>query len=149
LAADAADLVVNLSGARKWLRVEARIAGYSTPGVARLRFNGDTGSNYSYARTDDAGALNTGTSQDGIRVARTVTAGPRYFTVNIRNVAAQSKVVILEGTSGESALEAPVINHVRGVWGNTAGQITSLTVNSGSAGNLLLSGSEVSVWGTN
>jgi hypothetical protein len=79
------------------------------PGVAKLRFNSDIEDNYSFARIDDAGGVNTGTTQDGIRVARSNTAGPRYFTADIRNVAAQAKAVILEGASGESVSTAPVI----------------------------------------
>ncbi|MDQ2978974.1 MAG: hypothetical protein M3R62_07120 [Acidobacteriota bacterium] len=138
-----------LSSAKKFLRIDARIAGYSASATARLRFNGDTGNNYSYARTDDDGGLNTGTAQSGIRVADTSITGPRYFTANVRNVSAQGKTVILEGASNsESAATAPTINHVRGVWGNTAAQITSVTLNSGTGGVNLLAGTEIWVWGS-
>ena len=40
------------------------------------------------------------------------------------------------------------INHVRGVCGNTIDQISSVTLNSGSGANLLLSGTEIAVWGS-
>ena len=68
---------------------------------------------------------------------------------NVRNVSNQGKIVILEGASNsESSDTAPTINAVRGVWGNTSAQITSVTLNSGS-GNNLLSGTEMWVWGSN
>jgi hypothetical protein len=140
---------VTLSSAKKWLRIEVRIAGSSNnSNTARLRFNGDTGTNYTYARSDGVAAVTTGTTVDGIRVAQTTITGPRYFTANVRNVSAEGKVVILEGASGsESAATAPTINHVRGVWANTTAQITSVTLNSGGSANLL-SGTEISVWGS-
>lgn len=140
-----------LSSAKKWLRIEARIAGCSAGcgGTARLRFNGDVATNYSYARSDEVAAVTTGTSQSGIRMAQTVITGPRYFTADVRNVLAQAKVVILEGASGsESAGTAPTINHARGVWGNTSAQITSVTLNSGGGGDNLLAGTEIWVWGS-
>jgi hypothetical protein len=135
--------------AKKWLRIEARIAGNSGgTSTPKLRFNGDTGTNYSWARSDGVAAVTTGTAQDGIRVAQTTITGPRYFTANVRNVSAQAKVVIVEGASGsESAGTAPTINHARGVWGNTSAQITSVTLNSGSS-DLLLAGTEMWVWGS-
>ncbi len=125
-----------------------RIAGYSGASIASLRYNGDTGNNYSFARIDDDGGLRTGTTQSGIPVADTSITGPGYFTANVRNVATQGKVVILEGASNsESAGTAPTINKVRGVWANTTAQITSVILNSGSGVNLL-SGTEMSVWGS-
>jgi len=149
LGLDAFDLTVPLSSAKRWLRIDVRISGYTFAGVAKLRFNSDTGTNYSWARSDGVAAVSTNTLQDGIRVAVTAIAGSRYFAANVRNVSTQGKVVILEGSSGsESAATAPTINHVRGVWGNTTAQITSVTLNSGSATNLLLSGTEIWVWGS-
>ena len=137
---------MNLSSAKKWLRIEARIAGYSSNSIARLRFNGDTGGNYSWSRSDGIAAVDTLTGDSGIRVAQTSITGSRYFTASVRNVSNQGKVVILEGASNsESSGTAPTINHVRGVWGNTAAQITSVTLNSNSN---LTSGTEIWVWGS-
>ncbi len=148
LGSNGTDLTVNLSSAKKWLRIEARIAGYSSGGgIALLRFNGDTGSNYSFSRSDGVAAVTTGTSQSGIPVAQTSINGPRYFMANVRNVSNQGKVVILEGASNsESASTAPTINHVRGIWANTSAQITSVRLNGG--GVNLLSGTEIWVWGS-
>lgn len=138
-----------MSSAKKFLRIDARIAGYSALSTARLRFNGDTGGNYSFSRSDGVAAVSTSTSTNGIRVAQTDQTAPRYFSANVRNVSTQGKVVILEGASGsESAATAPTINHVRGVWGNTAAQITSVTLNSGSGATNLLAGTEIWVWGS-
>jgi hypothetical protein len=147
LGANATDLTVTLSSAKKWLRIELRIAGYTGTAIALLRFNGDTGTNYSFARSDGIAAVTTGTSQNGVPVAQTAIAGTRYSTVTVRNVATQSKVLILEGSSGsESATSAPTINHVRGVWANTTDQITSVTLNGG--GVNLKTGTEISIWGS-
>ena len=110
---------MNLSSAKKWLRIVVRIAGYSGGGTARLRFNGDTGSNYSQSRSDDFGSPSAATAQSGIRVANTGITGPCFFTAMIRNVSSQGKTVILEGMSNsESSGTAPTINTVRGVWGS-------------------------------
>jgi hypothetical protein len=140
---------VTLSSAKRWLRIDVRIAGYSGGGIAKLRFNSDTGTNYAFARSDGNANVTSTTSTDGIRVAQTSTTASRYFTANVRNVSSQGKAVILEGSSAsESAGTAPTINHVRGVWDNTSTQITSVTLNSGS-GVLLLAGTEIWVWGSN
>lgn len=140
---------MTLSSAKRWLRIEARIAAYSGGSIAKLRFNGDTGSNYAFARSDGNANVTSAAPTDGIRVAQGAITASRYFTANVRNVSSQGKVVILEGLSGsESAATVPTINHVRGVWDNTSAQITSVTLNSGSGVNLL-AGTEIWVWGSN
>jgi len=146
LGADNTDLTVTLSSAKRYLRIEARIAGYGGNSVAKLRFNGDTGNNYAFARSDGIAAVSSTASTSGISVAQTAISGPRYFSASVRNVSSQAKVVILEGSSGsESAGTVPTINHVRGVWGNTSAQITSVNLNSGAN---LLAGTEIWVWGS-
>jgi hypothetical protein len=81
-------------------------------------------------------------------VANTSITGTRYFTAKVRNVSSQGKSVILEGMSNaESSGTAPTINSVRGVWGNTSAQITSVTLNSGGGFNLL-AGTEMWIWGS-
>jgi hypothetical protein len=144
--------------------VQAQISGYftfvppspytsGTSGVAHLALEvlpiGNSSPNLfqdSLPYWIDSVAVDTTTGDSGIRVAQTGITGSRYFTANVRNVAAQAKVVILEGSSGsESASTAPTINHVRGVWGNLIDQIISVTVNSGAN---LLAGTEIWVWGS-
>ncbi|MFN0006764.1 MAG: DNRLRE domain-containing protein [Planctomycetota bacterium] len=146
LGANAANLTVSGLAPKRRLLIEARIAGYSVADVAMIRFNADTGSNYSFVRQDNNSAVTSGTFQSGIRVAQLAATGPRHLTALVRNVVNQAKVVILEGASGsESAATVPRINHVRGVWGNTSVQINSVTLNSA---NILLAGTEISVWGS-
>lgn len=136
--------------ARRYLRIECRIAGYNTSAIALLRFNGDTGGNYSFVRSDNTTAVSSGTGQTGIRVAQTAITGTRYFTANIRNVSNQAKVVILEGSSNsEQQNQAPTINHVRGVWDNNNSQITSITLNGGGTTTTLTAGTEIYVYGSN
>lgn len=148
LGANASDLTVSGLTAKKYLRIEVRIAGYSANSTARLRFNDDTGANYSFRRQDNNSATSSGTAQSGISVAQASITGSNFFSADIRNLATQAKTVVLEGMSGsESASVAPTINRVRGVWGNTSSQITSITVNSGGSVNLL-AGTEIIVWGS-
>ena len=149
LSADASDLTVNIAP-RTWLKIEVRIAGYSASAIAFIRFNGDTGNNYSFARSDNTTAVTTGVSQSGIRVAQTSITGNRFFVAEVRNVATQGKAVILSGSSNtESSGAIPTINHVRGVWGNTVSRITSVTINSGAGGTNLLAGTQMTIWGSN
>ena len=148
LAANATDLTISGLPNRPSLRIEVRIAGYSATSNARLRFNGDVANDYAYSAVNNGSTPTTGTSQSGIRVAEANYTGPSYFTATIRNVATQSKMVVIEGLVGtESALTVPTTTDVRGLWADTTNAISSITVNSGGAVTLL-AGTEIRVWGS-
>ena len=55
-------------------------------GISRLRFNGDSGNNYSWATKADNATVTTATLSSGIDVAQTSIVGPRYFSAIVRNV---------------------------------------------------------------
>ncbi|MGH3117542.1 MAG: hypothetical protein ACRDQ2_10625, partial [Gaiellales bacterium] len=134
---------------RKHLQIRVRIAGYSGSSIARLRFNGDTGSNYSDKRQDDAGAPVANTTTSGIRLAAASLSGAHGIMVcDVINVATRAKSLIGEGhSSSESAAAAPVLHRSAGVWQNTTSQINSVTLNVGSGGGNLLAGTEIVVFG--
>jgi hypothetical protein len=135
---------------RKHLQIRIRIAGYSSSGTARIRFNGDNGNNYSDTRQDGNSAPVSQTNQSGIRVAATETSSPRGIIVfDVINEATRAKSAIGRGHStSESASIAPIINQSAGVWANTTAAIDTVTLNVGGGGGNLLAGTEVTVFGS-
>ncbi|MEK6328830.1 MAG: hypothetical protein AABM66_15100, partial [Actinomycetota bacterium] len=151
LSTAASDVTVSGLPPRKHLQIRIRIAGYSSSGIARLRFNGDTGTNYSDKRQDDAAAVVSSTSTNGIRVAAAGTSAARGIIVfDVINEATRAKSAIGQGHStSEVATIAPILNRSAGVWANTTSQIDSVTLNVGTGGGNLLAGTEVTVFGSN
>lgn len=132
---------------RKYLRIIfSRI---DTGGAVNgfIRFNNDSGANYS-SRFSDAGAADTTTvSQTSARVHNSV-ASPGHSVVDVVNVAAHEKVFSFfasdRGTAG--AGNAPGRIEGSGKWANTADAITRVDVINTAAGDFA-TGSEVIVLG--
>lgn len=139
-----------------FLLVHVRIVGYSAGSVARLQFNGDTGTTaYAYAVQEWTGAATpvaTGASgiaaaAAGINVAVTAQVARALITFWIRNVAGQLHGINFHGGSGsEAAATAPVSVLGSGIWTTTT-QITRITLDVGSGGGTLTAGTAVDVFG--
>ena len=140
------NLSVTLSSSKRWLHVVGWISSNNAPAVQRLQFNGDAGNNYSFSRSDGTAAVTTGTTIAGISIAQAPVTSSRFFTAHISNLQLTGKVVILEGSTGNAVSGvAPVINHVRGVWGNNTNLISSVALNTTGQ---MQPGTELFVWGT-
>jgi len=148
-----AQLVSPVFDSTSWnyLAVMVRIAGYSSTAVARLRFNGDTGTTaYTLSVMEGATAPTTQVSGTaaGIQLATTAQVARALIgPIWIRNVTGQVHGITWTGSSGsESAATAPAVVQGAGVWTNTA-KITQITLDVGSGGGTLNAGTAMDVYG--
>lgn len=152
LGANGANILVTLAVSKKFLRIYARIAGYSGNNIARWRFNGDTANNYSSVASEPADAVHTATiNTSGILVGEVAQTTPRALLVVDVVKEATNRVGKVRGhgiDDSEAAGTAVAMTNHGGIWANTASLITSVTLNEGATGgNNLTTGSWVAVWG--
>lgn len=135
--------------AKKNLKVE--IYTINTGGVvnAKMQFNSDTGSNYSYRYNADGGSNTTANSQTEIDLRMGELNGPAYSSTVIFNLSGQEKLsmtdVVNANTSGPGSYPSWYV--ISGIWSNTSAQITSINLLKSAAGSFA-SGSYITVYGT-
>lgn len=141
-------ITVSSIPARKYLMVIIEVV--STGGTVNtsITFNGDTGANYAFRVSTDGAADSSATSTTSINTVSTASATPIFAVANVRNIAAQEKLVyaysIGQNTAGAANL--PIRRELAGKWANTAAQITTVTVTNTGTGDYAI-GSEVIVLG--
>lgn len=141
-------ITVSSIPARKYLMVIIEVV--STGGTVNtsITFNGDTGANYAFRVSTDGAADSSATSTTSINTVSTASATPIFAVANVRNIAAQEKLVyaysIGQNTAGAANL--PIRRELAGKWANTAAQITTVTVTNTGTGDYAI-GSEVVVLG--
>ena len=135
--------------AKKYLWVQAYITGTSASANALMRFNSDSGANYSDRGSIDGAADGTNTGSAFINTDQIVGTLPRFLNAFIINNSANEKLVISnminQGTAGAGT--APQRNEIVGKWDNTASQITNVSLNTITA-NTYSTGSIIKVWGS-
>ena len=134
--------------AKKYLWVQGYIINSGTTRV-QLRYNGDTGSNYSNRGSNNGSADSTNTSMDRNYIQEDPTASPVFFNAFIINNSANEKLGIVHtmerGTAGAGTIGARRETVVK--WANTAAQITSISILQDQSGDMA-SGSIMKVWGS-
>jgi len=134
--------------AKKYLWVQ--FYGTQTSGAfARLNFNSDTGSNYSYRYSINGGADATGTSQArGVVQFGTAGALPYFTNMFIINNSANEKLIIQHAVFQNTAGAGTAPQRLEQVqkWSNTSAQITKITATA-NTGNFTAGG--MKVWGAN
>lgn len=143
-------ITVNNIPARKYLIILANLTATGGNINALVRFNNDTGNNYSRRVSDNGAADSTATSASSIGAIDAVADGPVNVRMLTTNVAAQEKIIEFQGyrrgTAG--AGNAPARREGLGKWANTSDQITRVDVINDSTGDFAI-GSEVVVLGHN
>lgn len=141
-------ITLNPIAARKYLRIIVIASATGGTINARLRFNNDSGANYSERSSANGGADGTAVSQTSMGLSATASAADRIFEGDIRNIAAQEKLLmgttVEQGTAGaaNTTSRAEIANK----WANTANQITRIDVINTGTGDFAI-GSEVVVLG--
>ena len=134
--------------AKKYLWVQGYIINSGTTRV-QLRYNGDTGSNYSNRGSNNGSADSTNTSMDRNYIQEDPSAFPVFFNAFIINNSANEKLGIVHtmerGTAGAGTIGARRETVVK--WANTAAQITSISILQDQSGDMA-SGSIMKVWGS-
>jgi hypothetical protein len=135
------------------LKILIRVAGYSASSVARLRFNGDSGTtNYSYSVSENFSAPTTSTSgtASGVNLATTTGSSQSDIEVVILNSAGIEKGIFWQGVCNSLvAGTAPAILLGSGIWANTAVAVNQITLDAGTGGGNLNAGTGISVFGCN
>lgn len=135
--------------AMTYLRIE--VFAISTGGTINtsIRFNNDTGNNYSYRNSQNGAADTTGSSQSAIVLGGTA-AQLSYSCAEVVNVAAQEKLLNFQQVFSGTAGAANVVNRSEGggKWANTADLITRVDSFNGGTGDYN-TGSMLVVFGHN
>jgi len=142
---DSSNLTTGTFTAKKYLMVKL---GVYTGGTTdhRLRFNGDSGSNYSNIRSDGGGSGSDSTSQSSIPYDRA--NKDNLSTIFIINKSDKEKLALNETISGAGtgASTAPGRREMCYKWANTSAQITEISLLKNS-GTDLISPSFIQVFG--
>lgn len=133
--------------ARKYLRVYISIV---TSGATNLkiRYNGDTGANYSTRVSTDFNTGGTAVSGNEHGLVSTAVAQTKFAVLDIVNISALEKYVSATciESGGAGASNAPGTREGFMKWANTSAQISSITVFNDGAGDYL-AGTEIVVLG--
>jgi hypothetical protein len=135
--------------AKKYLWVQVYTKNSGTINHA-IRYNSDTGSNYSFRRNQDGGSDITDVNQSNDPTISMSSLGgfPLFANLFIINNSAQEKLsiahTIMQNTAG--AGNAPIRREGVAKWANTSSQITQITVTNGDPGSYD-TGSIIKVWG--
>lgn len=113
-----------------------------------LRFNNDSGTNYSITYSQNYGALTTTTSQTSISVASAASLGCHEGEAKISNYSTQRKMVRAVAVSDANlgAANGSTQIDVTGKWANTSAQITRIDLINSSTGDFDI-GSELVILG--
>lgn len=141
---------LTLSGlpTKKYLIVEIymRPTGSAVPSI---RFNNDSGTNYTFRYSFNGGVDNTITSTTAIDTSEVSNSTGFYVRIFIINISAQEKLCIVHsiGQNTAGASTAPSRTEIVGKWTNTASQINEVDVIINGSGNWT-SGDNISVYGS-
>ena len=129
------------------LRIEIHAPASGTLDMCYLRFNNDSGSNYSVSKSNNGAGTDSNNSITGILWQTNSGAYDQYATFTVYNNTSKEKLVILqqmETLSGAS--NAPERKELTGKWSNTSAQITRVDAVNGGSGDFA-TGSKVTVFG--
>lgn len=144
-------ITVSSIPARKYLKILVYAAASGGTLVGTMRFNNDSGANYSQRYSDNGGADSALTSSSNmvIRPGTTVSGGSQYCEVEVINVATYSKFVrgsAVGEITGTGAGNAPSRLEGGWKWANTADQINRVDYINSGTGDFAI-GSEVIILG--
>jgi hypothetical protein len=147
---DASSLSTGTITAKKYLWVQFLVEVDTTNDDCYVRFNSDTGSNYSWRRSTEGGADSTSTSKTSWDPEGSLqTSQPMFVNMFVVNNTSNEKLgiahTIRSNTAG--AGNAPSRREWVGKWANTSNQITNVSLVAQS-GNLK-SKTIMRVWGSN
>lgn len=151
LGAAAENITVSFTARVGLFFLVAHIAGYSAASIARWRVNNDSGANYSTVAAEPANAAATATvNANGIILGETAQTVPRSPVHTIMHKPSATQIAFFSGLHGDgSEAKATALDaiYVAGLWDNVLDSVSSIVLNSGTAGTNLLAGSYVEIYG--
>ena len=112
-----------------------------------IRFNSDTGNNYSKRKSDDGGSDSTTTSNPEIRsqgLRYNISYGSFFVVNNSSNEKLVTGHFVGQDSSGAGAANAPSRTEAVGKWANTSSQISSVQIYDLTTN---FTGGQIKVWG--
>ena len=150
LPSDGDTLETGTSGwtSKKYMLMEAHIERADGNSITpHLRFNGDTGSNYTRIRSGDGGSAAHNTGQSTIDFSEGENSLNQYYTYWMCNVSAEAKLCIGHTTGDDTGTTSPSRKEIMGKWNDTSELIDNIHIfNNGGAGSFK-AGSKITVWG--
>ena len=136
--------------AKKYLWIQVHEIANANLDMNYLRFNSDSGSNYSFRKSNNGGSDDTNASITGTLYATHNGSVDHYAEFYVVNVSNKEKLIIGTCTDANSNNQEPRRKEFASKWVNTSSQITSVqTVDTGSGSNPIGVGSRITVWGAN
>jgi hypothetical protein len=126
-----ANATISVSGltARRYIIIELYTLETASL-IVDLRFNNDSGANYTYRTSTNGAADVTSTLAQTQIVLDATSTTPSYFRMFVINITAQEKLIIAhhidQNTAG--AANAPTRDEITAKWVNTSSQITEVDV---------------------
>ena len=147
LTANAATIDLQNIPHRERMLVHVEVNGTITPDQLSVRFNNDSGNNYSYRFSTDGAADTTGTSQAQALFTSAAHAGGQIAEISVNDHFATTTVYgTFKVVAGAVATAAPMRSEGGFVWAGTA-DVSRITVRTNNAVNML-AGSRVTVYGS-
>lgn len=143
LGGNATSISVSSFAAVNEIMIVAQVVGFDAVDACALRFNGDTGNNYTYRFSANGAADTIGTSQSRIlmEVSGSHTEAAS-FICHVSNRSASVKLPTWQIANGSGVSRAEGAAN----WNNTSAQITTITLLA-NGGNNILSGSRLTIYG--
>jgi hypothetical protein len=149
LASAADTITVSSFSARKYLQIKVNVFGTGGTIDAYVRFNNDSGANYSRRMLDTSAGTSNGTSETGCLLTGAATFPNFRYEGDVANVSAQEKIVngLRTETTAAGAASAPIGVISIHKWANTSAQITRVDVVNLAGTGSFAAGSEVIILG--
>lgn len=123
-----ASLDVQNIPARTFLYIVLIVRGKSVNDVAKLRFNNDSGANYSRRRSVNGAADGTAVSETGLIVESTASTVGNLVVCELMNIGGMDKHIAYKAGGGiTAAASAPNRVEGQGFWDNELAQISRVT----------------------
>ena len=149
LSGNSTTIDVSSFSARLDLRIVVSIVGEDSGANIKLRFNGDTGTNYADRKSTNLGATSAVTGATHILIHGASSSNRSNAFIDVTNRAANEKLVTWHyASTANTAGSGTAPDEVVGVgkWANTSDQITTVNIVN-LAGSNFQSGSRVTVYG--
>lgn len=135
----------SVASTNKDLMVKIFISGIGGADDYDVKFNNDSGANYSFNAYANNVQVTSSNGANAITFIPSTTTA-MYLTLNITNQSATRKFISWTGTSQSSGTAQPIVLSGSGIWNNTSANITSIRIFGGNVTQTLNSGTYIKAY---